>query len=164
MRADYPHGVFDGMDAWLDNFIPFHDTCAWTVHEITNHVVGEDSQGIWGTCYGWVRWTMKDKPGYINRAEVLFRDRLREDERDLADRPAQAADAVVPAAGAAPGRVHPAAVRPRPRRLDLGGVPWPVGTLARPNSAEGTADCRRYFFTTRVFGPDVDCRYGALAE
>jgi hypothetical protein len=79
VRADYPHAVFDGMDAWLDNFIPFHDTCAWTVHEITNHVVGEDSQGIWGTCYGWVRWTMKDKPGYINRAEVLFRDRLRWD-------------------------------------------------------------------------------------
>ena len=49
------------------------------MHEITNHVVGEDSQGIWATCYGWVRWTMKDKPGYINRAEVLFRDRLRED-------------------------------------------------------------------------------------
>ena len=71
--------MFDGMEAWLDNFIPFHDTCAWTVHEITNHVVGEDSQGIWGACYGWIRWTMKDKPGYINRAEVLFRDRLRED-------------------------------------------------------------------------------------
>ena len=49
------------------------------MHEITNHVVGEDSQGTWGTCYGWIRWTMKDKPGSINRAEVLFRDRLRED-------------------------------------------------------------------------------------
>jgi hypothetical protein len=61
------------------DYIPFHDTCAWTVHEITNHVVGEDSQGIWGTCYGWVRWTMKDNPALINRAEVLFRDRLRED-------------------------------------------------------------------------------------
>jgi hypothetical protein len=79
VRADYPHAAFDGMDAWLDNFIPFHDTCAWTVHEITNHVIGEDSQGTWGTCYGWIRWTMKDKPGYINRAEVLYRDRLRED-------------------------------------------------------------------------------------
>jgi hypothetical protein len=79
VQADYPHGKFDGVEAWLDEFIPFHDTCAWTVHEITNHVVGEDSQGIWGTCYGWVRWTTKDMPGYINRAEVLFRDRLRED-------------------------------------------------------------------------------------
>ena len=71
--------LFEGMEAWLDNFIPFHDTCAWTVHEITNHVVGADRQGIWATCYGWIRWTMKDTPGYINRAEVLFRDRLRED-------------------------------------------------------------------------------------
>ena len=44
VRADYPHAVFDGMEAWLGNFIPFHDTCAWTVHEITNHVVGEDGQ------------------------------------------------------------------------------------------------------------------------
>jgi len=79
VQADYPHRTFDGVEAWLAEFIPFHDTCAWTVHEITNHVVGEDSQGIWGTCYGWVRWTMKDKPGFINRAEVLFRDRLRED-------------------------------------------------------------------------------------
>jgi hypothetical protein len=77
--ADYPHGVFDGMDAWLDNFIPFHDTCQWTVHEITNHVVGEDSQGIWAACYGWVRWTMKDDPSLINRSEVLFRDRLVQD-------------------------------------------------------------------------------------
>jgi hypothetical protein len=80
VQADYPHSKFDGMEAWLDNFIPFHDSCAWTVHEITNHVVGKDSHGIWGSCYGWVRWTMKDKPGYINRAEVLFRDRLREDD------------------------------------------------------------------------------------
>ena len=78
--ADYPHGVFHGMEDWLGNFIPFHDTCAWTVHEITNHVVGEDRAGIWGTCYGWIRWTRKDKPGFINRAEVLFRDRLREEE------------------------------------------------------------------------------------
>jgi SnoaL-like domain len=79
VRADYPHAVFDGMDAWLANFIPFHGTCAWTVHEITNHVVGEDAQGIWATCYGWIRWTMKDRPGRINRAEVLFRDRLQGD-------------------------------------------------------------------------------------
>jgi hypothetical protein len=83
--ADYPHGTFDGLDDWLGNFIPFHDTCAWTVHEITNHVVGEDSRGVWGTCYGWIRWTMKDKPGRINRAEVLFRDRLRADGMDGTD-------------------------------------------------------------------------------
>jgi hypothetical protein len=80
VQADYPHGVFDGMDAWLENFIPFHDTCAWTVHEVTNHFVGADSEGIWATCYGWVRWTMKASLGYINRSEVLWRDRLRQDD------------------------------------------------------------------------------------
>jgi len=78
VQASYPHGLFDGMAAWLDNFIPFHDTCAWTVHEITNHVVGEDSAGIWAVCYGWIRWTMNDAPGLINRSEVIFRDRLTE--------------------------------------------------------------------------------------
>jgi hypothetical protein len=67
------------VEDWLGNFIPFHDTCGWTVHEITNHVVGSDSEGVWGTCYGWIRWTMKDSPGRINRAEVLFRDRLHSD-------------------------------------------------------------------------------------
>ena len=80
VRADYPHAVFAGVDELLGNFIPFHDACAWTVHEITNHVVGVDGAGVWATCYGWIRWTMKDSPGYINRAEVLFRDRLREEE------------------------------------------------------------------------------------
>jgi hypothetical protein len=78
VRADYPHGVWNSMEDWLGNFIPFHDTCAWTLHEITNHVVGEDDEGIWATCYGWIRWTMKDNPGVINRSEVLFRDRLTE--------------------------------------------------------------------------------------
>lgn len=82
VRADYPHAVFDGIDAWLGNFIPFHDTCAWTVHEITNHVVGSDAAGIWAACYGWIRWTTKDSPGRLNRAEVLFRDRLRQDDGD----------------------------------------------------------------------------------
>jgi hypothetical protein len=79
VRADYPHGVFDGVDDWLATFIPFHDGCAWTVHEITNHVVGEDAAGAWGSCYGWIRWTRKDRPGRISRAEVLFRDRLHPD-------------------------------------------------------------------------------------
>jgi SnoaL-like domain len=74
--AAYPHGSFNGMEHWLGNFIPFHDTCGWTSHVITNHVVGEDDHGIWATCYGWVQWTLSDKPGFINRATVLFRDRL----------------------------------------------------------------------------------------
>ncbi len=79
VRADYPHAVFDGVEDWLGSFISFHETCAWTVHEITNHVVGEDGAGIWAACYGWIRWTANDAPGFISRAEVLFRDRLRED-------------------------------------------------------------------------------------
>ena len=28
VQADYPHRTFDGMEAWLENFVPFHDTCA----------------------------------------------------------------------------------------------------------------------------------------
>jgi hypothetical protein len=74
--AIYPHSKFNGMEEWLGDFIPFHDTCAWTMHVMTNHVTREDSQGYWATCYGWVQWTMHGKLGLINRAEVLFRDRL----------------------------------------------------------------------------------------
>jgi hypothetical protein len=80
VRVRYPHGTFDGMDDWLGNFIPFHDACGWTSHVITNHVVGEDEHGIWATCYGFVQWTVKDQPGLINRATVLFRDRLVSDD------------------------------------------------------------------------------------
>jgi hypothetical protein len=76
VQAHYPHASFNGMEAWLANFIPFHDTCGWTSHVMTNHVVGEDDHGIWGACYGWVQWTVHDKPGLISRATVLFRDRL----------------------------------------------------------------------------------------
>jgi len=76
VQAHYPHSSFDGLDAWLENFIPLHDEYAWSLHVITNHVVRADSDGIWGACYGWVQWTEKDKPGHMNKAEVLFRDRL----------------------------------------------------------------------------------------
>lgn len=76
VSARYPHSTFDGMESWLENFIPFHDTCAWTQHVMTNHLVGEDENGIWASCYGWVQWTFTDKPGYINRAAMLYRDRL----------------------------------------------------------------------------------------
>jgi hypothetical protein len=76
VTARYPHGEFNGMDHWLSNFIPFHDTCAWTSHVMTTHVVGEDDHGIWATCYGWVQWTMKETPDRMNRATVFFRDRL----------------------------------------------------------------------------------------
>ena len=107
VRADYPHGVFEGVEDWLGNFIPFHDTCAWTVHEITNHVVGSDGRGVWGTCYGWIRWTMKDNArlhqpggGAVPRPAARGRG-------NLADRPAHATAAVVPAGRAGPGRVTP---------------------------------------------------------
>ena len=113
--------VFEGVEDWLGNFIPFHDTCAWTVHEITNHVVGSDGQGVWATCYGWIRWTMKDTPGYINRAEVLFRDRLREDEGSLADRPADAA----------------AAFRPSRRRRSRPGTTWSSPCSTWPTGRSG---------------------------
>jgi hypothetical protein len=74
--ARYPHAEFHGMDDWLGNFIPFHDTCQWTSHALTTHVAGQDANGIWATCYGWVQWTMKETPEHINRATVFFRDRL----------------------------------------------------------------------------------------
>ncbi len=74
--ADYPNGVFDGMDAWLDLFVPLHDEYAWTLHEMTNHLVGEDAGGVWAMCYGFVEWTQHDAPGRMNRARVIYRDRL----------------------------------------------------------------------------------------
>ena len=74
--ARYPNSDYHGIDDWLKFFIPFHDECAWTLHVLTNHVAGRDGDGIWATCYGWVQWTRHAKPGYISRAEVLFRDRL----------------------------------------------------------------------------------------
>jgi hypothetical protein len=74
--AHYPNTTYEGMQDWLDSFIPFHDQCGWTLHVMTNHLVGTDDHGIWGTCYGWVQWTHEDTPGRINRATVLYRDRL----------------------------------------------------------------------------------------
>jgi hypothetical protein len=79
VQAFYPNSAYDGMADWLASFIPFHAECTWTSHVMTNHVVGEDEGGIWGTCYGWVQWTHQDAPGRINRATVLFRDRLHND-------------------------------------------------------------------------------------
>ena len=93
---------------------------------------------MWATCYGWIRWTMNDSPGYINRAEVLFRDRLREDERRLADRPADPAAAFRPSAGADRGRVQPGQLRARPGRLDVAAAaPRGVVALRRRGLAPG---------------------------
>jgi ketosteroid isomerase-like protein len=77
--AFYPGSEYRGMDDWLASFVPFHAGCGWTLHMMANHVVGEDGDGIWGTCYGWIQWTRDDDPGRINRASVLYRDRLRND-------------------------------------------------------------------------------------
>jgi hypothetical protein len=77
--AHYPNLTYHGMDEWLAEFIPFHDGCEWTFHLTANHVAGEDENGIWATCYGLVKWTMKDKPGRMSIAHVLFRDRLSND-------------------------------------------------------------------------------------
>lgn len=76
IRAEYPNTQYNGMAEWLSEFIPFHDECGWTSHVLTNHLVGEDESGIWATCYGWVQWTHNGKPDHLNRATVLFRDRL----------------------------------------------------------------------------------------
>ncbi len=78
--ADYPNEVYQGMEAWLVNFVPFHDECTWTLHEMTNHNVGEDANGIWGTCYGFVEWTHRDTPDRLNRSRVIYRDRLVEQD------------------------------------------------------------------------------------
>lgn len=80
VRARYPHSEFHGIEAWLADFVPFHDECTWTSHVMTNHVVGEDADGIWATCYGYVQWTHQDAPGLLNRTTALYRDRLQEDD------------------------------------------------------------------------------------
>jgi hypothetical protein len=79
--AHYPNGAFHGIDDWLALFIPLHDGYAWTVHSMTTHVVGEDDGGVWATCYGFVAGTQRDAPDRLNRATVLYRDRLVEQDR-----------------------------------------------------------------------------------
>lgn len=74
--AEYPGMPFTGMDRWLEFFVPFHADCTWIQHTMTNHVVGRDADGIWGTCYGFVEWTMRDQPNHISRSRTFYRDRL----------------------------------------------------------------------------------------
>jgi hypothetical protein len=74
--AVYPTGTYSGIASWLDFFIPFHDGCAWTLHMMTNHLVGADDNGVWASCYGWVQWVYQAKQDRINRAAVVYRDRL----------------------------------------------------------------------------------------
>ncbi len=74
--ARYPHRTYDGLDEWVGDFEPLHDTYPWSIHAMSGHVVGEDADGLWAICYGRIRWTTEAQPGYMNRAEVIFRDRL----------------------------------------------------------------------------------------
>jgi len=76
--ADYPNQVYQGMEEWLASFIPMHDGYPWSRHEMTNHIVGQDDNGIWAVCYGFVEWTMVSAPGRINTSRVIYRDRLQE--------------------------------------------------------------------------------------
>jgi hypothetical protein len=79
VQAWYPHGRFDGVEAWLEDFVPFHADCTWTLHVMSTHVAGRDEHGHWATCYGFIQWTRRFEPHLVNRAEVLYRDRLRRD-------------------------------------------------------------------------------------
>lgn len=81
--AEYPNDCFEGIDEWLNYFVPFHDECAWIQHVMTNHVVGEDVDGIWGWCYGDVAWTHQDRPGLVNKAKTVYWDRLRDQHGTL---------------------------------------------------------------------------------
>jgi hypothetical protein len=78
VQAVYAGKPYDGVEEWLADFVPFHDTCEWTLHVMTNHVVGEDATGPWAACYGWVQWTYRDTPALMNHTAVVYRDRLEE--------------------------------------------------------------------------------------
>jgi hypothetical protein len=78
--ATYAGTVYNGRDEWLGFFIPFHDGCEWTRHEMSNHLVGKDANGVWGVCYGFVEWTMSATPGLMNTSRVIYRDRLVEQD------------------------------------------------------------------------------------
>jgi hypothetical protein len=82
VRADYPPNEYRGMETWLAHFIPFHDGCLWTFHMMMSHIAGQDADGIWASCYGFVQWTLKDRPGVVNTSQVLYRDRLLQQRRE----------------------------------------------------------------------------------
>lgn len=69
-------GVIEGMDAWLEYFIPFHDDCEWTLHTMTNHRVSDGPDGVRATCYGDIRWTHRAQPDTFKRAASLYQDVL----------------------------------------------------------------------------------------
>lgn len=77
VRVDYPFvGRLRGMDAWLDFFVPFHEDCAWTLHVMTNHRVGERGGVRRASCYGDVRWTFARTPAVLHRSIGVYRDEI----------------------------------------------------------------------------------------
>ena len=56
VHAHYPNQSYVGLESWLADFIPTHDRFGWTRHEMTNHIVGRDQDGVWAACYGFVEW------------------------------------------------------------------------------------------------------------
>lgn len=77
VTARYPHRTYRGVAKWVEDFEPFHAACTWTMHQMSNHRVGEDGDGWWASCYGQIQWVRaKDRAGTINRSRVIYRDRL----------------------------------------------------------------------------------------
>ncbi|MET0663687.1 MAG: nuclear transport factor 2 family protein [Ilumatobacteraceae bacterium] len=74
--ADYPQRRYAGMTEWLDEFVPFHDACSWTLHVMSNHLVGRDASGVWASCYGDVRWQMNTSADRYSHALGVYQDRL----------------------------------------------------------------------------------------
>ena len=74
--ADYPQRHYVGMAEWLDDFVPFHDACSWTLHMMSNHLVGHDAGGVWASCYGDVRWRMNTSAARYSHALGMYQDRL----------------------------------------------------------------------------------------
>ena len=75
-RGGLPGTALRGMAEWLDAFVPFHDTCTWTFHVMTNHLVGHDSGGVWASCYGDVRWQLDASVDRYSHALGMYQDRL----------------------------------------------------------------------------------------
>ena len=74
--ADYPQRRYAGMAEWLDEFVPFHDACSWTLHMMSNHLVGHDAGGVWASCYGDVRWQLHAAADRYSHALGMYQDRL----------------------------------------------------------------------------------------
>ena len=76
VAADYPRRRYEGIAEWLDDFVPFHDACSWTLHMMSNHLVGHDADGVWASCYGDVRWQLTASADRYSHALGMYQDRL----------------------------------------------------------------------------------------